>query len=336
MKKIFFSLVLFALFLGLSSMQVSAKKLVKIATIGAVSPSLNDTLSYQQKVDAMRDFLDWQIARVLHDQPDLIVLPEACDRPRGMSSKQQYEYYKVRGNQIQDYLSKIASENSCYIAFGTKRKDDSGVWRNSCVMLNREGGIAGIYDKNFPTPGEMQRVTASDNVGLINTDFGTVGCVICFDLNFKELRERYAELKPDLLIYIGMYHGGLDQAQWAYSCRSWFVGSVGVSNLLSQIRNPFGEVIASSSNHFNYVVSTVNIDCELAHLDHNKVQFKELKKKYGDKVIIHDPSEVAVIMITSEDDNISAEDMVKEFDIETVDHYFDRTRSDRNKQLKTK
>jgi hypothetical protein len=41
-------------------------------------------------------------------------------------------------------------------------------------------------------------------------------------------------------------------------------------------------------------------------------------------------------MITSEDDNVSAEDMVKEFDIETVDHYFDRTRADRNKQLKSK
>lgn len=336
MKKKHLCVVLIALSLGLFSIPVSAKKQVKIATIGAVSPLLDASLTYQQKVDAMKDFLGGQIAQVLPDQPDLIVLPEVCDRPRGMNVKQQYEYYNVSGNQIQDFLSGIARENHCYIAFGMQHKDDSEVWRNSCVMLDRDGEIAGIYDKNYPTPREMQGFTASDNVGLIHTDFGTVGCAICFDLNFKELRERYAELKPDLLIYIGLYHGGLDQAQWAYSCRSWFVGSVGVGNLLSQIRNPFGEVIASSSNHFNYVVSTVNIDCELAHLDHNQLQFKALKKKYGDRVIIHDPSEVAVIMITSEEDNTSAEDMVKEFNIEKVDHYFDRTRSDRHKQLKTK
>lgn len=329
-------IVLIILVAGLSCQQVFAKKQVKIATIGAVSPFFDASLSYQQKVDAMKDFLGGQIAQVILDQPDLIVLPEVCDRPRGMNVKQQYEYYKVSGNQIQDFLSAIARENHCYIAFGKQHKDDSEVWRNSCVMLDRDGEIAGVYDKNFPTPREMKGFTASDKVGLIHTDFGTVGCAICFDLNFKELRERYAELKPDLLIYIGLYHGGLEQTQWAYSCRSWFVGSVGVGNLPSQIRNPFGEVIASSSNHFNYVVSTVNIDCELAHLDHNQVQLRALKKKYGEKVIIHDPSEVAVIMITSEEDNITAEEMVKEFDIETVDQYFDRTRSERNKQLKTK
>ena len=336
MKKKHLYLVLFALFFGLSSMQVYAKKQEKIATIGAVSPFLNDTLSYQQKVDAMKDFLDWQIAQVLPDQPDLIVLPEACDRPRGMSTKQQYEYYKVRGNQILDYLSEIASKNSCYIAFGMKRKDKENLWRNSCIMLDRNGEILGIYDKNFPTPGEMQRVTASDNVDLIHTDFGTVGCAICFDLNYDELRERYAKLKPDLLVYIGMYHGGLVQAQWAYSCRSWFVGSVGINNLRSQIRNPFGNVVATTPTHFDFVVSTINLDCELVHLDHNVTKLIELKKKYGDKVTIYDPNEIGAVMITSEEDNTSAEDMVKEFKIELLDHYFDRTRSDRNKQLKTK
>lgn len=336
MKKKHFYLVLYALFFGLSSMQVSAQKQVKIATLGAVSPLLNETLSYQQKVDAMKDFLGGQIAQVLPDKPDLIVLPEACDRPNGMSVKQQYEYYKVRGNQIQDYLSEIASKNNCYIAFGMKHKDDSELWRNSCIMLDRDGEIAGIYDKNFPTPDEMQRVTASDNVGLIHTDFGTVGIAICFDLNYDELRERYAKLKPDLLVYIGMYHGGLAQAQWAYSCQSWFVGSVGITNLPSQIRNPFGKVVATTPTHFNFIVSTINLDCELVHLDHNVIKLIELKKKYGDKVTIYDPNEIGVVMITSEEDNTSAEDMVKEFNIETVDHYFDRTRSDRNKQLKTK
>ncbi len=280
MKKnnLYFGLIV--LFLIFYITPASAKKEVKIATIGAVSPFLDTTLTNQQMVDA------------------------------------------------------IAKENHCYIAFGMKRKDDAGVWRNSCVMLDRNGEVAGIYDKNFPTPDELERITASDKVGLIQTDFGTVGCVICFDLNFDELRKRYAKLNPDLIIYIGMYHGGLDQAQWAYTCRSWFVGSIGISNLVSQIRNPFGEVVATSSNHFNYIVSTVNLDCELAHLDHNKVQFKELKKKYGDKVTIYDPSEVAVVMITSEADDVSAADMVKEFDIELVDHYFNRTRSDINKQLK--
>ncbi len=335
MKKNISYLGLIAFFL-LNTLPVSAKNLVKIATIGARSPVLDPSLSYQQKVDAMKDFLEWQVGQVLPDKPDLIVLPEACDRPRGLTTDQQYKYYEVRGNQILDFLSDIARNNKCYIAFGMKRLDKDNLWRNSCVMLDRNGKIAGIYDKNFPTPDEMKKVIPSDEVKLIQTDFGKVGCAICFDLNFDELQKRYAALKPDLMIFIGMYHGGMVQAEWAYSCRSWFVGSVGISGVFSQIRNPFGKVVATSTNHFDYIVSTVNLDCELVHLDHNKVQLRELKKKYGEKVTIYDPGEFGVVMITSEDDNSSAEDMVEEFNIEPLDHYFNRTRSDREKLLKEK
>lgn len=127
MKKKHLCVVLIALSLGLFSIPVSAKKQVKIATIGAVSPLLDVSLTYQQKVDAMNDFLGGQIAQVLPDKPDLIVLPEACDRPRGMSVKQQYEYYRIRGNQIQNYLSEIASKYNCYIAFGIKKE----IWEQS-------------------------------------------------------------------------------------------------------------------------------------------------------------------------------------------------------------
>ncbi len=155
----------------------------------------------------------------------------------------------------------------------------------------------------------------------------------------KFLGEQIAQVlpdHPDLIVFMGLYHGGMVQAEWAYSCRSWFVGSVGVGGVFSQIRNPFGKVITTASNHFNYTVSTVNLDYELAHLDHNKVHLIELKKKYQDKVTIYDPGEFGVVMITSEDDNSSAENMVKEFNFEKLDDYFNRTRSDRKKLLKEK
>jgi hypothetical protein len=58
-----------------------------------------------------------------------------------------------------------------------------------------------------------------------------------------------------------------------------------------------------------------------------------LKKKYGETVIITDPGKLGVVMITSENTKISAADMVKEFNIELVDDYFNRSRIHRNKQL---
>ena len=88
-------------------------------------------------------------------------------------------------------------------------------------------------------------------------------------------------IKPDIIIFPSMYHGGLVQSNWAYSCRSFFVSSCGINDLPSEIRNPLGEVISSSTNYFHYVVASVNLDCRLAHLDYNWAKLLALKEKYG-------------------------------------------------------
>jgi hypothetical protein len=103
--------------------------------------------------------------------------------------------------------------------------------------------------------------------------------------------------------------------------------------LPSEVLNPLGEIVATSTNYFNYTLATINLDYELAHLDYNWDKLKKLKAKYGDAVSIHDPGKVGSIMITSEDKAITAKQMIKEFDIELLDPYFDRSRMFRKKQM---
>ncbi len=307
---------------------------VKIATVGAVSPRFDAKMTPQHMVDGMIKFWAGQLQQVLPDKPDLIVLPEVCDRPGGLTHEQQLAYYAVQKDQLLDYFRSIARANHCYIAYGAMRDTGGGIWLNSCVIVGRDGEIAGIYDKNFPTVRAMENGTvAATKADLIKLDFGTVGCAICFDLNFEELLEKYQKTHPDLIVYIGMFHGGVMQQYWAYASRAYFVGSVGIVNLPSEIRNPFGQVIATTTNYFDFVVTTVNLDRKLVHLDYNWAKLRALKKKYGEKVNIYDPGEVAAVMITSEDESVSAADMVKEFDIELLDDYLNRSRAVRKEHL---
>ena len=315
---------------------VHASNRVKIATIGGgygVVNAGNNRSDPQKIVDQMIEHWKREITKVLIYKPDLIVLTEICDHPGGLNRQEEAAYYNIRKNQVQDCFAAIAKENRCYIAFGTKR-EENGIWYNSCVVLDREGLVAGVYNKNFPTVYEMPDIKPGTDTPLIQCDFGCVGCVICFDLNFDELRERYAALKPDILLFVSLYHGGLVQAQWAFSCRSYFVCSYGSRTAPSEIRNPFGEVVASSTHFENYAVTTVNLDRKMAHLDENWGKLTALKKKYGDKVQIFDPGNVGSVLITSEHDQISAAEMVKEFNIELLDNYFDRSRQTRTQQLK--
>ncbi len=309
-----------------------AAKPVKIATIGA-TPSINKNQSPEVLVEQMISFWQGQLNQVLKSKLDLIVLPEVCDVPIGLNTSEQKTYLKARKNRLSDFFAKIAQENNCYIAFGSLHETDKGL-RNSLILLDRTGKIAGTYHKNFPTISEMEQgVIPGDQTPVFQCDFGKVAMAICFDLNYDELRSKYIKLQPDIILFSSLYHGGLMQSQWAYSCRSYFVSAIGTIQLPSEVLNPLGELVASSTNYFNYTLATINLDYELAHLDYNWDKLKKLKAKYGDAVSIHDPGKVGSVMITSEDKTISAKQMVKEFDIELLDTYFDRSRMFRKKQM---
>lgn len=312
-----------------------ASNRITVATIGGGGVSVRgvEKDSPQKLVDQMIGFWKGEFNKVLPNHPDLILLTEVCDRPGGLSKGQQENYYRVRKNQVLDYFSSVAKANHCYIAFGMDR-EENGLWWNSSVLLDREGKVAGVYNKNFPTIGEMESIQADDETPVFQCDFGRVACVICFDLNFDELRQRYEKLHPDIILFSSMYHGGLEQAKWAFSCKSFFVCSFSAATAPSEIRNPLGEVVASSTNYYNYAVAEINLDQKIVHLGYNVAKLEALKRKYGKEVSIHDPGLIGSVMITSEKKGISAREMLKEFNIEDTEDYFNRSRQVRADQIK--
>ena len=336
MKTYYFIIFLFAA-ACIQCFDVQASNKVKIVTIGGGFQAVNagdDRNNPQKIVDGMIDYWKREINKVLHHKPDLIVLTEVCDDPGGLNRQERDAYYKVRGNQIRNFFASVAKENRCYIAFGAQR-EENGSWYNSCIILDRAGNVAGIYNKNYPIVPEMNGGTKPDDKApVIQCDFGKVGCAICFDLNFDELRDRYAAQKPDIMIFISQWHGGFEQIKWAYSCRSFFVCSYSFRTQPSEIRNPFGDVVAASTHNFNYAVATVNLDRQMFHQDLNLVKLTALKTKYGDKAIITEDGPIGVMMLTSEHEQISAADMVKEFNIELLDDYLERSIQTRLQRLK--
>ena len=244
----------------------------------------------------------------------------------GFSAEKLAEYYRVRNNQVRDFFAGVAREHHCYVVYSAHRFDEAGRKHNSSVLIDRTGHIAGIYDKNHPTIGEIEGgIVPGSEAPVFETDFGRVGMAICFDLNFDELRLKYAKASPDLIVFSSMYHGGLMQAYWAYSCRCHFVGAIAGRGTPSQILNPLGQVVASSTNYFDFAVAKVNMDCTLAHLDGNWSKLRALKAKYGPQVQITDPGRLGPVLIASEHETVDVNAMTDEFEIELLDHYFARS-----------
>lgn len=306
---------------------------VKLSALGP-GPHIIDTgLDYESATEDMISHWKRQFDQVLPDKPDLIVTPEACDRSPAYPLDRRIEYYKVRGNRVRDFMAETARKNNCYIAYSAAREMPDGSFRNSTQVIDRKGNIAGIYDKNHLVIEENTKagIAYGTQAPLIECDFGKIACVICFDLNFDELRLKYARSKPELIVFSSMYHGGLMQSYWAYSLRSHFIGAIPASPC--SIISPVGEKIATSTNYYQYVTDTINLDSKVIHLDHNMEKITAAKKKYGSAFKVSDPGYLGAVLISSETFDMTIDDFVSEFEFELLDDYFERSLAHRHSNM---
>lgn len=268
------------------------------------------------------------IEKVLPDKPDLILMPELCDRA-GTTA----DYHSRETLGVPEDICRIARENRCYIAFPTLIKPDEH-YRNTVVMVDRAGQIMGCYHKTFPVIGEMENsdILPGNGPVIFDCDFGRVGCIICFDLCFQELSWQYRAEAPDLMLFASAYHGGFMQEYWAYNTLSHFVSAS--TGLQSRILDPVGQTLAHTTNYRNFVTETINLDCCPVFLGLNHGKLNAAKEKYGPKIRISDPGHLGAVLLSSETEEFTVESVVEEFGIEPLRVYFDRVREVRQKYLK--
>lgn len=304
---------------------------ITVSLLGLLTPH-DIGLSGEEAVVYMQKFWRNQIELVLPDKPDLIVLPEACDRFFAQPTSERLKYYEYRGNKMRDFFADIARRNHCYIAYSAARRMPDGSYRNATELIGRDGNTVGTYHKNHLVPDETTEggILCGKEAKVFQTDFGKVAMAICFDLNFDELLQKYAAQRPDLIIFSSMYHGGLMQEYWAYRCRSWFVSAFHAE---STVVNPLGETVAKTTEYTRILTASINLDRVVVHLDGNKTKLQRLKAKYGRGVTIHDPGKVGALLVTSELPDVSAETMIREFEIETWDEYYARCLKHRTEHM---
>lgn len=303
-------------------------RLVRVATVTSEALKVNGRRPPTEVLEVMEERWRAQIEAVAPDDVDLIVLPEHGDRPHQGHYPPELldEYYELRGDRFNRMYADYARELGCNIAYSGLRVDGDQKF-NSTMLYDRSGNYVDAYDKTFLTPGERfkRRLDAGSGAKVIELDIGRIAPVICFDLNFTELLDDVTNLRPELILFSSVFHGGYLQGHWAYTAGAYFIGSVYPPNR-STVLDPLGRIVASSTNYTNYAVTTINLDYELVHLDFNKPALAKLKKEYGPHVTITDPGQIGVLMVSSLDEEVSAAEMVREFDVELLSDYFTRVR----------
>lgn len=196
--------------------------------------------------------------------------------------------------------------------------------RNTTVLFDRAGQIAGLYHKTYPTIREIEDgCTPGDGPVVLDTELGRIGFATCYDLNFPELRLAYQKLQPDVILFCSMFRGGLQTQWWAYETRAHFVSSV--FDPSSRIINPVGRILREITGYVRQMTSTLELDCGVFHLDYNRPKLPQLWEKWGSELEI-DFAEAEGVMLLSATGQTPLETIVKDIDLEPLADYFARSR----------
>lgn len=297
------------------------KHVTLAATARRCGPVASDATPDQAQ-QAAAAYLAQVIDSVSYQKPDLLLLPELCDWPEGMPME-AYLANAQNGNAALAFARQAAQEHKMWIAFPTVYKGENGKLRNSCLLLNRQGETECVYSKIHLTQGERQAGLEPGTEPVAHRcELGNVGFAICFDLNYTDLAQRYRELGTNLLLFPSLFHGGLLQSIWAFSARSWLLGSCG--GLEATVVMPTGEYAARSTEYYTELTHTVNLDYALLHLDFNKPKLERALRRYQDKIKVHDPGRMASVLLMSESDSVPISQLVREYALETLDTYLAR------------
>ena len=89
---------------------------------------------------------------------------------------------------------------------------DNGKYYNTALFINRDGEIIGRYNKMHLMKAigydESQYVEGGTEAAVIDTDFGRIGLMVCYDLRFPELARGMAQEGADIIFVPAYFPAG--------------------------------------------------------------------------------------------------------------------------------
>jgi beta-ureidopropionase len=265
------------------------------------------------------------------DRPDIACLPETFPG-LGCGSEDWFSTAEPVPGPTTEALAAVARRHGMWVICPLLERRGERVF-NAAVLLDRRGEVAGIYHKIHPTVSELRvGVTPGTETPVFETDFGRIGCAICFDLNFREVMEGLSAGGAEIVFFPSMYRGGLQVPIWAHDFGVHVVSATPGEG--SMIVDQLGRVLMQSSAYQKTLTRTLNLDHLVMHIDQNHLQWAAIKANYGAGVEIDVASPEASFALISHLPDVTAPQIAREFGLESRVEYFCRSNREREEALR--
>jgi predicted amidohydrolase len=260
---------------------------------------------------------------------DLVAFPEIYPQ---LALADPYHHAEPTEGGSLDRIRELARSLNLLIVWPRVEYDPGRGVRNTSVLVDRSGEIVGRYDKMFPTVTELAKgVIPGTEARCFETDIGRVGLLICFDLNFPEVRDMLRQGSPDVVVFSSMYRGGLQAQALAFELGAFVVTSI--TSELGLVIDRCGRVLKEST-YEALAVAPINTNSIAVHMDFNRDKMDRMLEKYGRELTFDFHTREAFMVIESTGSRDVAE-LVREFELETAPAYFARSRAERAKSIES-
>lgn len=273
-------------------------------------------------LEAIVDVVEAEAAR----GTDLIALPETW------AGQLQNEPQTLEGPII-TAIADIARRHNTWIVCPIDRLDGNRRV-NSAVLIGRDGKVAGTYDKVYPYWSEFdlaQIVDVGTSTPVFETDFGKVGMAICFDANFPEVWKGLADNGAELVVWPSAYSAATTLQAHALINHFAILTSTHTRDCIVYDIDG-SEMLYEKSDDVNISRFTLDLDRGIYHENFNLDLLDKLLAEHPDDVEVekHHLREQWIIL-KAKRPGISARALAKQYGMEELRDYINRSRRDIDK-----
>jgi predicted amidohydrolase len=234
---------------SLKEVQEIETRLVNLATIH-FRP--RNTSSAQENLDLFGGY----IKDAADNNADIVCLPEAITLVG--TGKTYLDVSETIPGPSTEFLGEIARQNKINIVAGLIERSGPAIY-NVAVLIDREGNLVGKYRKVCLPREEIEGgITPGNSYPVFDTEFGRIGMMICWDVQFPEVARQLAMQGAEIIL-LPIWGGNLTLARArAIENQVYLVSSS--YGMASGVFDQKGELIVEANEQSPVVVTEVDLN----------------------------------------------------------------------------
>ncbi len=254
-------------------------------------------------------------------RPDLVCLPEELTII-GVPREARPALLEPVPGPVFDALAERARRHGTYVVAGLAELRD-GRHYNTAVLIDRQGRLAGRYDKVRPTDYEIQAgVVPGGAIPVFETDFGRLGIQICYDIGWPANWDDLGAQGAEVVAWPSAYDGGFPLQAYAWRNQYYVVSSVW--SHFARVVDITGRALTSTTRSTRLAAQQIDLEKTVFHTDYNLAKLAAIRQKLGREVEIVQYSDENYFTLESHHPEWPVARIAREWEMETFREYHAR------------